>query len=565
MMQRLLTLAAILILALMLTGAGCDDDSDLVIQGGGGDGGTDDGGTGGGITGAFFDQGGFLLNENLHPLQDNIDPVGGASSDIFPATPVADQTSCPAGTVDPDPATIQSVTLFAADSFFSGGGLNPVFPVCVINGDFDDVNEPAGGYRLTNDHVYLLTTSALIGNGGIEDTAPAAAPDVTLAIESGVQIYALEGTRSSLRVTRGSTLNIEGTAEQPVLMAAVEATAGGTITGDPTNLTGRGDWGGLVIDGYAPTNSDSDTGAVPNEIVSEAAPVGAGNVFFGGDDPTDSSGTITYVIIGESGFTFAPDLEVQGLTIEAVGLGTTINHVQVFGSEDDGIEWFGGTVDVGQIVINGQDDDGLDMDSGYTGTVFQAIVQQGKGEGDNTVEADNAGPGPDAEPIARPIIANATLLGWGDSESEGMLLRRGFGGDFENVVLADRAVVGNVPAEAVFVLGCFLNTEEVDEELEALGIAYFCANGAAVDVPENLFAVWSAGQFDEDGDGVGDGPVTFTATEDAALTVDPATYVVTTSAVPDSTVSVAENYFGAVDPNAATPFWQGWTVHIANQ
>ncbi|MDN5871507.1 MAG: hypothetical protein L0H73_12385, partial [Nitrococcus sp.] len=192
-------------------------------------------------------------------------------------------------------------------------------------------------------------------------------------------------------------------------------------------------------------------------------------------------------------------------------------------------------------------------------------VVQGQGEGDNTIEADNAGPGPDAAPITRPIIANATLLGWGDTESQGMLLRRGFGADFENVALADRSVVGNVPAEAAFALGCFLNTDEVDEELEAFGIAYFCANGAAVDVPENLFDVWSAGQFDEGGDGTGDGPVTFTATEDPALTVDPATYVVTTIVPPDGTVSVAENYFGAVDPNAAPPFWQDWTVHIANQ
>lgn len=564
-MRRLLILIAACAVALALAGCGgSSGSSDLIVKedddndDDGRDNNEDDGG--GQISGNFFYKGGFLVNENIHPLQDNIDPVGGKSPDIFPATV---GSNCPAGTQN----TGETVTLFADGAFFEGGGYNPVFPVCLISSDFGAANEPAGGYVLTNGYVYLLKGSVLIGNGAQEDTTPSEAADVTVTIKPGVQIYAVAQTKSTLRVTRGSTLNIMGTKDKPVLFASVAATPGGNIVGDPTNLTGRGLWGGLVIDGYAPTNSVADTGEVPNEIVSEAAPGGAENRYFGGSNPDDSSGTIKYVIIGESGFTFAPDREVQGLTLEAVGSGTTIHHVQIFGSEDDGIEFFGGTVDVSYVVINGQDDDALDFDAGYRGTIQYAIVVQGKGEGENTVEGDNAGPGPDAKPITRPTIANALFLGWGDNSSQGMELRRGFGPTFANVVLADRAVVPGLPDTAVFDDGCFLLNDEVDKAMEARNVAYFCANGTDVGKASNkLFGVWSSGQYDENGDGIGDGTTTYAAFKDPGLTVDPDTYAVSTSVSPVNVATpVADDYMGAVDPNDPTPWWQGWTVQIANQ
>ncbi|MES1942553.1 hypothetical protein PC39_00460 [Salinisphaera sp. PC39] len=592
-MQRTGLLALIASALLIVAGCGGDDvdivqgDTNVIVEGGtggdtGGDGGDGgDGGNGGDptpATGDFFDLGGFLLNEDIHPLLDNIDPTGGGSPDITPETPLADQTTCPAGTIDPDSATINSVVLFDDGDFFEGGDANPEFPVCVIDSDFREDGGPTT-YTLTNDHVYLLLNAALVGNGGALDQTEADAEDVTLNIEAGTQIYAQAGERASIRVTRGSTININGTSDQPVIMAAVDAT-NTNITGDPTDLTGRGDWGGLVVDGFAPTNgTDAGNGGdgsndVPNEQLSEAAPTGQTNVYFGGGNPNDSSGSITYILIGESGVSFRPDAELQGLTLEGVGDGTTIENVQIFGSDDDGIEWFGGTVDVSNVIINAASDDGLDIDLGYQGVIKNAIVRQGSQVGDRTSEADGNGDGFDRTPVTRPVLANVLMLGDGDNESIGLMMREGYGADFEHVVVADGGVVTTVADTVAYGLGCFLNRDEVDEDLNALGLAFFCTNDAAggdpgeADASDNLFPVWAAGGYDENGDGSADGAVTFDATEDSGLSVDGSTYEVTTSAALNGSVTEADAYYGAVDPAdaaAGTEFWRGWTVHISNR
>lgn len=584
-MQRTGLLTLIASATLIVAGCGGDDtdvvtgDTNIFVEGGtgGGTGGGGDGGGGGNgggsATGDFFDLGGFLLNEDIHPLQDNIDPTGGGSPNIVPETPLADQTTCPTGTVDPDPSTVNSVVLFDDGDFFEGGDANPEFPVCVIDSDFREDDGPTT-YTLTNDHVYLLLDAVLVGDGGVLDRTAAEAEDVTLNIEAGTQIYAQAGERASIRVTRGSTINVNGTQDQPVIMAAAEAT-NRNITGDPTDLTGRGDWGGLVVDGYAPTNGTDAGGAnVPNEQLSEAAPTGQTNVYFGGGDPADSSGSIRYILIGESGVSFRPDAELQGLTLEGVGSGTTIENVQIFGSDDDGIEWFGGTVDVSNIVINAASDDGLDIDLGYQGVIKRAIVRQGSQVGDRTSEADGNGDGFDRTPATRPILANVLMLGDGDSESIGLMMREGYGADFEHVVVADGGVVTTVADSVTYGLGCFLNRDEVDEDLNARGLAFFCANDAAggdpgeADASSNLYPVWFAGGYDEDGDGAADGAVTFNATEDSGLSVDGGTYEVTTSAALDGSVAEADAYYGAVDPAdaaAGTEFWRGWTLHISNR
>ena len=591
-MQRTGLLA--LIASATLIVAGCGDDVDIVqgdtnvtAEGGaggtgggnGGDGGDGgDGGNGGDptpATGDFFDLGGFLLNEDIHPLQDNIDPTGGGSPDITPETPMADQTTCPDGTFDPDPSAINSVVLFADGDFFEGGDANPEFPVCVIDDDFREDGGPTT-YTLTNDHVYLLLNAALVGNGGVLDRTEADAEDVTLNIEAGTQIYAQQGERASIRITRGATINVNGTSDQPVIMAAVPAT-NTDITGDPTDLTGRGDWGGLVVDGYAPTNGTDAGGAnVPNEQLSEAAPTGQTNVYFGGGNPNDSSGSISYILIGESGVSFRPDAELQGLPLEGVGDGTTIENVQIFGSDDDGIEWFGGTVDVSNVIINAASDDGLDIDLGYQGVIKKAIVRQGSQVGDRTSEADGNGDGFDRTPKTAPVLANVLMLGDGDSESIGLMMREGYAANFEHVVVADGGVVTTVADTVAYGLGCFLNRDEVDEDLNALGLAFFCTNDAdpgepgEADASDNLYPVWAAGGVDENGDEVADGgaSVTFNATEDSSLSVDGNSYLVTTSAALDGSVTEADDYYGAVSPSdasAGTEFWRGWTVHISNR
>lgn len=566
----------------------------------GGDNGGDNGGNNGGdnggtpVAGAFFDTGGFLQNQNIHPLMDNIDPVSG-SPDITPATPVADQASCPEGTSDPDSSTVNSVTLFGDNDYFQGGSTNPVFPVCVIDANLraqmDDSGNPiATEYTLTNDHIYLLTIAMTVGNGQALDTPPAMAEDVTLNIEAGTQIYGQEGggeNGTSIRITRGASINAMGTLEQPIIMAAVDGSNSGNITGDVTDLTGLGDWGGLVINGYGLTNNTDagdggdGTNSVPNERRSEAAPVGQNN-FYGGDIDDDNSGTLTYVVIGETGTAFAPNEEVQGLTLEAVGSGTTINNIQVFASDDDGIEFFGGSVNLTGVVINGMSDDGLDIDQGYSGTIQKAIVRQGSERGDRGSEQDGSPSAVnfDIEPVTRPVFANILFLGDGDEDSSGLLMREGVGTTFENVAIVDMSALSSANGGS-YGVGCFDNVNEVDTELQARGIAFYCANSLStraageVSSGSDLFAnVWSQGNFDENGGandtvtGIGDTDGGFVATEDSTMTVDGDTYLVTTAVSPAANVDVAGAYIGAVSSEEAqmgNEFWRGWTVSLANQ
>ena len=98
------------------------------------------------------------------------------------------------------------------------------------------------------------------------------------------------------------------------------------------------------------------------------------NGLYGGSDPADNSGTINYVSIRHGGTSIGEDNEINGLTLGGVGTGTTITNVEVIGNQDDGIEFFGGTVNAYNLLVWGQGDDGLDIDQSYSGTISNAIV-----------------------------------------------------------------------------------------------------------------------------------------------------------------------------------------------
>jgi len=82
------------------------------------------------------------------------------------------------------------------------------------------------------------------------------------------------------------------------------------------------------------------------------------------------------VRIAEAGKVAGPNNEINGLTLQGVGHGTTVEYVQVHGNQDDGIEWFGGTVNVKYVVLTNNDDDAIDFDEGYMGNIQYAIVLQ---------------------------------------------------------------------------------------------------------------------------------------------------------------------------------------------
>ncbi len=303
-------------------------------------------------------------------------------------------------------------------------------------------------------------------------------------------------------------------------------------------------------------DSSADTIAagttVPHEIASEAAPATATDVYFGGNDDADNSGSVKYLVIAESGVAFQPDAELQGLTLEAVGSGTTISHVQVLGSEDDGIEFFGGTVNVDHVVINSQDDDGLDFDDGYRGTIQYAIVRMGNNDGDRGIEADNAGPSDTAEPITAPNVAYLTILGNQGKSSKttmGALFRRGFAGHIYRAAFVDDPDALN--AGAGFEGGCFDVDDMLPAGLSLTDVVCNSTNELVADSDSYQTDFQASANYD---------------VSTASVSVDANTLAVS-GYTPSGSLpaGVDDNpYVGAVDPNATTPWWDGWTVHLAN-
>lgn len=230
----------------------------------------------------------------------------------------------------------------------------------------------------------------------------------TLTIEPGTVIKGDKGTKGALIVTRCSKIEAEGTADLPIVFT----------TNDPEPTYGS--WGGLILLGNGTTNTSYQGTAGCGEIeggVNNAAGDGLYGGACGGGTPnaTDNSGTLKYVRIEYPGIAFQPNNEINGLTMGAVGSGTTIDHVQVSYSGDDSYEWFGGSVNCKHIVAYRGLDDDFDCDFGYNGNIQYAFSVRDPEiadvSGSNGFEIDNNATGTAATPKTRPTFSNVTIVG----------------------------------------------------------------------------------------------------------------------------------------------------------
>lgn len=220
----------------------------------------------------------------------------------------------------------------------------------------------------TKDKTYIL-------GGKIVVTAGA-----TLNIEAGTLIKALPGTgndATALIIARGGIINAIGTPTAPIIMTdsndqitAKQIASGDLVSPNRTALD-RSKWGGLVILGKA-TISDSKT----EEAIEGIVAIGSDNWnMYGGSSDGDSSGEIAYISIRHTGTEVAPDSELQGLTLGGVGSGTRVSHIESYASGDDGLEIFGGSVNLSNMIIYSHQDDGLDTDYGWNGTIDNVVIE----------------------------------------------------------------------------------------------------------------------------------------------------------------------------------------------
>ena len=194
--------------------------------------------------------------------------------------------------------------------------------------------------------------------------------------------------------------------------------------------------GGLLILGKAPSSFKSDV----TELQIEGIPTSDVNGLYGGDVTDDNSGSFQYISIRHGGAEIGEGNEINGLTLGGVGTGTTINQIEVLGNVDDGIEFFGGTVNATNLLVWGQGDDAIDIDQAYAGTIDGALVVL-TAASDHGFEID----GPEGSAPGRFTIKNATVIGaTDDCDAEGVDgemadFRKGATGDLVDVLFKEFA------------------------------------------------------------------------------------------------------------------------------
>ena len=274
----------------------------------------------------------------------------------------------------------------------------------------------------------------------------------TLTIPAGTIIKAASGTgadASTLIIARGATIIADGTADAPIIMTSVSDNieVGGTYpsSGPALNVDTRGLWGGILILGNAPCSFSGDV----TELQIEGIPTSDTNGLYGGSDAADNSGSVQYLSIRHGGAEIGEGNEINGLTLGGVGSGTKINHIEVVGNVDDGIEFFGGTVNASNLLVWGQGDDAIDIDQAYAGTIDGALVIL-TAASDHGFEID----GPEGSASGRFTLKNATVIGaTDDCDAEGVDgemadFRKGATGDVLNILFKDFAGGKDVELDA---------------------------------------------------------------------------------------------------------------------
>lgn len=207
--------------------------------------------------------------------------------------------------------------------------------------------------------------------------------NVTLTIAAGAILYGSTG-QSFLAVNRGNKINAVGTATQPIVFTSRDNILG--LNSDSS----QGQWGGVVLMGRART-TDCNVGTVAADTCERDTEGSSDLARFGGRDDAYNAGTMSFFQIRYSGFVLGADKELQALTTEAIGTGTTLDHFQSHNSSDDGAEFFGGAFNFRYYIATGADDDSMDVDTGARANFQYAMLLPRPGRGDALFEIDSNG------------------------------------------------------------------------------------------------------------------------------------------------------------------------------
>ncbi len=343
-------------------------------------------------------------------------PPASATIDLVPTA------GCPTGTTE---------TTFAA---VAADGFSDVL-VCALG-------SASGSTIVTTDlTIPANTTVAIRGPVFIgSDNKNGAGTPVTLTVGEGVRFFGASsgGTATAtddyMVIARGSKIEAVGTASNPIRFTSRaklnDEETGSSITGTTTTAQ----WGGLVLNGFAPINACADATATGGTAACEKSGEGSSGLF-GGDKADDNSGTLRYVSVEYAGSRLTSEDELNGIAFQGVGSGTTVDHIQVHNNLDDSVEWFGGTVNVKYFVSTGAGDDNIDWTDGWTGKLQFAVIRSTNPSSSDPrgIEADNLNNANGATPFSDPSISNVTLVGTTGNQ-QAVLLRRGTKGRVVNLI-----------------------------------------------------------------------------------------------------------------------------------
>ncbi|MGB2145213.1 MAG: hypothetical protein ACPHV2_04445, partial [Porticoccaceae bacterium] len=406
-------------------------------------------------------------------------------------------------------------------------------------------------YTLLEEVQYILSGVVKVGEGNVEITSAAqmqAIQDagVTLTVEPGSDVKATAD--GVLLVTRGSKLIADAYPAKPITFSSLD-----------DNYDGMGEWGGVVIQGFAPQYGQGGTGACFADGEDWCNVLGEGGDFvqeYGGNLPADDSGIIRYVRIAEGGLIAGPNNEINGLTLQGVGYGTLIDYIQVQGNQDDGIEWFGGTANVKHAVLTNNDDDDIDFDEGYQGNIQYALIIKNQTPGATPVGSNDPrgielnSSDEDYTPETAGVIANVTVIG-GDAansaEQFGMRLRGSV-----TAAIHNSAVTG-------YDVTC-IRIDDSDHDNNSAT--------AKLDTPITLnnFICDTVGVTFNKED-----PVAGSTVIEEGISFDANLAIANTSAIVGATEIAAydngsgftfdsTNFVGAVDPSSTVAWWADWTL-----
>jgi hypothetical protein len=260
---------------------------------------------------------------------------------------------------------------------------NTVYPATTVTVNASNITTNT---TWTSGNVYLL-------NGWVYVKAGA-----TLTIQAGTVIRGDKTNKGALIIERGAKLIAIGTASQPIVFTSNQN----------AGSRDRGDWGGLILCGYATINQPGGTAVIEG---------GVGSIYGGGATPNnaDNSGTLKYVRCEFPGVPFAPDNEINGITFGGVGSGTTVDYCQVSYAGDDSYEWFGGVVNAKHLIAFRGIDDEFDTDNGFGGKLQFLVALRDPNiadiSGSNGFESDNDATGSGNLPLTHPIFCNVSLFG----------------------------------------------------------------------------------------------------------------------------------------------------------